>query len=161
MARLEDVLRLSYADWQVVVTHFPPEWGKEDWQYLSKTYGIDLIVTGHRHCQEVWPGDDTSKPSGEENFLRPTTWIVSGGGGGITSQGLPERSGEDDMYGFMDLTISRSSIKIEAISHGGQLRSTTHALPILPSIQPQTRHRFYKEEDITRKSHANTTDIHT
>jgi hypothetical protein len=161
MRWLEDGLRSSYADWQVVVTHFPPEWGKEDWQYLSKTYGIDLIVTGHRHCQEVWPGDDVSKPNGEKNFLRPTTWIVSGGGGGITSQGLPEKDGHDDMYGFMDLTITRSSIKIEAISHGGHLRHTTYALPVPPGEQPKTRHRFYHEEDFTKKSDANMTDIHT
>merc|ERR1712061_238340 len=29
------------------------------------------------------------------------------------------------MYGFMDITLGRKEIKIEAISHGGQVRSST------------------------------------
>merc|ERR1712232_1340668 len=108
MRWLELHLPLSTAEWQVVVTHFPPEWGKEDWKYLCRRYGIDLLVTGHRHTQEVWSS------TAEHNHLKPTAWVVSGGGGSITSDGIPVHSGDDDKYGFMDLTISKSLIKIEA-----------------------------------------------
>eukprot|EP00404_Azadinium_spinosum_P001719 CAMPEP_0180430302 /NCGR_PEP_ID=MMETSP1036_2-20121128/7815_1 /TAXON_ID=632150 /ORGANISM="Azadinium spinosum, Strain 3D9" /LENGTH=500 /DNA_ID=CAMNT_0022436031 /DNA_START=39 /DNA_END=1541 /DNA_ORIENTATION=- len=118
---LEQSLAQSIADWQVVVTHFPPEksWGADiAWARLSKEYGIDLFVTGHRHSQEVHYLETS-------NALRPTAYIVSGGGGGITSEGLPTASGDDDEYGFMDLTLSSTEIRIDAISHGGQLRSAT------------------------------------
>ncbi|CAK0864756.1 unnamed protein product [Prorocentrum cordatum] len=50
---METHLRNSDATWQVVVTHFPPLFGKKEWTRLAKKYGIDLIVSGHRHMQEV------------------------------------------------------------------------------------------------------------
>lgn len=116
---VEKHLRESTADWQIVVTHFPPSWGQEYWFNLTTLYGIDLIVTGHIHSQAIW------EPSNEFNPLKPTGVIISGGGGGITSEGPPEGAGFDDQYGFMDLTLSKNEIKIEAISHGGVLRRTT------------------------------------
>lgn len=115
---MQRALNTSVAEWQIVVTHFPPDHGQAQWVKLAADYGIDLIVTGHRHQQEVHYMED-------ENFLKPTAYIVSGGGGGITSESLPKANGEDDQYGFMDLTIGAQEIMIEAISHGGQLRSTT------------------------------------
>eukprot|EP00425_Heterocapsa_triquetra_P038527 CAMPEP_0195081508 /NCGR_PEP_ID=MMETSP0448-20130528/22932_1 /TAXON_ID=66468 /ORGANISM="Heterocapsa triquestra, Strain CCMP 448" /LENGTH=587 /DNA_ID=CAMNT_0040114537 /DNA_START=85 /DNA_END=1848 /DNA_ORIENTATION=- len=118
MKWLDEVLPKSTAEWQIVVTHFPPYHGKDDWIRLSQWYGIDLIITGHLHNQQVRYVD-------AENFLQPTAYIISGGGGGITSEGLPDFDGNDDEYGFMDLTLSPMEIKIEAISHGGKLRSTT------------------------------------
>merc|ERR1719382_1230769 len=59
------------------------------------------------------------------DFLDPTGLIVSGGGGGVTSENKPESSGEDDQYGFIDMTLSKDTIKIEAISHGGQTRKVS------------------------------------
>mmetsp|Transcript_78440 Transcript_78440/g.197041 ORF Transcript_78440/g.197041 Transcript_78440/m.197041 type:complete len:1135 (+) Transcript_78440:164-3568(+) len=118
VAWLEKGLEKSLADWQIVVTHFPPEHGIHTWKKLTRDHGIDLIITGHRHQQEVHYLEDS-------NFLKPTAFIVSGGGGGITSEGVPVANGTDDQYGFMDLTLSRAEIMIEAISHGGQIRSTT------------------------------------
>mmetsp|Transcript_125821 Transcript_125821/g.341633 ORF Transcript_125821/g.341633 Transcript_125821/m.341633 type:complete len:81 (-) Transcript_125821:311-553(-) len=56
------------------------------------------------------------------DFLDPTAYVVSGGGGGVTSEQRPESSGEDDEYGFMEMALSKDSIRIESISHGGQTR---------------------------------------
>jgi len=121
MIWLEAELALSEADWQVVVTHFPPtgSWGEEQWASLSREHGIDLFITGHLHRQEV------RAPNSAGNPLGPTAIVISGGGGGITSEGVPNPDGDDDEYGFMDMMFSKQEISIEAISHGGQTRSTT------------------------------------
>jgi hypothetical protein len=119
-------------DWRIVVTHFPPYWGWWDWEEMAPKNEIDLIITGHRHLQDVWVHGD---PAGQiwpddpdqlmSDFLDPTGLIVSGGGGGVTSENTPESSGEDDQYGFMDMTLSKDTIKIEAISHSGQTRKVS------------------------------------
>jgi len=119
---LDRHLQKSMATWQIVVTHFPPLWGKKAWTELAQG-GIDVILSGHRHSQDVWG------PTSVDNFLKPTAVIISGGGGGITSEGIPRKDGQDDQYGFMDLTLTQESIKIEAISHGGQVRSSTKVYP--------------------------------
>jgi hypothetical protein len=114
------------SDWQIVVTHFPPSWGLESWDYLSEEYGIDLIITGHIHQQTVFDHVD------EHNPLRPTAFIISGGGGGITSEGTPTVQGDDDEYGFMDITLTKKEIQIDAISHHGVLRKSTKVPPRQP-----------------------------
>jgi len=45
----------------------------------------------------------------------------------------PRADGDDDMYGFMDVTISKSKMKIEAISHSGILRKTVVLEPRRPA----------------------------
>lgn len=115
-AWLERGLDESKAEWQVIVTHFPAEWGKDFWTVLARKYGVDLYVSGHTHHQVVFA------PGEEGNWIGDTALLISGGGGGITSQETPDVDGEDDEYGFMDLTLSRESIVVEAISHGGQIR---------------------------------------
>lgn len=115
---LEVHLRESKADWQVVVTHFPPTWFQDGWISLAHRYGIDLLISGHRHHQQVfskWP----------ENPLYPTPWLISGGGGGITSEAPPSKDGNDDEYGFYELTLTQDTIQIVGISHSGKIRSTT------------------------------------
>jgi hypothetical protein len=133
---LDEVVPLSTADWRVVVTHFPPYFGKEEWQDLARKHEFDLIITGHRHSQFlrrvgddpvlIWPDWERSESQkvGYTDFLDPTAWIVSGGGGGVTSEHAPSLDGNDDEYGFMDLTLSKRSITVEAISHSGILRRT-------------------------------------
>jgi hypothetical protein len=112
----EDRLAASDADWRVIVTHFPPDFRMDTWRMLSERYHVDLIITGHRHQMEVHHRDPR---------LPNTAWVVSGGGGGICSEGMPSKDGQDDQYGFMDVTISKTKLKIEAISHSGIVRSTT------------------------------------
>jgi len=114
------------ADWRVIVTHYPPDFRKADWAQLAETNKIDLIVTGHRHQQELYDRDES---------IGGAAWLVSGGGGGITSEGLPREDGDDDMYGFFDVTISKSAIKLESISHSGIVR---HTKVISPRPPPTT-----------------------
>jgi len=109
-------LEKATGDWRIIVTHFPPEFHREDWSKIAREYSVDLFVTGHRHQQEV---------SNRDQQMGGAAWIVSGGGGGIVSEGTPTADGNDDQYGFFDLTITRDQIKIEAITHTGILRSTT------------------------------------
>merc|ERR1719195_434927 len=122
---LETGLAGSAANWQILVTHFPPTWGTDFWKDIVHRQGIDLITSGHVHRLVLYTGAD----SADKNFLTPTAWLVSGGGGGITSEDLPERDGLDDQYGFFELTLSKEAIDILAISHGGQVRSTGQVRP--------------------------------
>lgn len=59
---------------------------------------------GHRHRQSI-TYDDMST-------LGPTAVLVTGGGGGITSEGEPDAGGEDDQYGFVDLSLTRDEIRV-------------------------------------------------
>jgi hypothetical protein len=132
---LDEVVPLSTADWRIVVTHFPPYFGKEEWMDVARKHEIDFIITGHRHSQFVrqvgddpvliWPDWGTGAYAvGYTDFLDPTAWVVSGGGGGITSEHAPSWDGNDDQYGFMDMTLSKDNITVEAISHSGIVRHT-------------------------------------
>jgi len=115
---LRHLLPQSTAEWQVVVTHFPPSFLQDQFAELQKQYGIDLFIAGHTHKQEVH-GEN------KEAIFGGCPYLISGGGGGITAEGPPDPNGFDDMYGFMDLTVGKEEIKVESISHGGQLRATT------------------------------------
>lgn len=118
---LDRLLGASTTEWQIVVTHYPPNFGNQAaWLEMSAKHGIDLFVTGHVHRQEVHYRGDA---------FGDTAYIISGGGGGITSEGVPSMDGNDDQYGFMDLTLSRQHILIQAISHGGRVRSNTTVFP--------------------------------
>ena len=109
---LEAGLARSTADWQVVITHFPC-WHDSAWyQKLHATYGLDLLVTGHRHSQEL-------------HKIGGLTCFVTGGGGGVTSEGAPmgEMTSE---YGFFDLAFSKTRIQIELVNlYGHVLGSAT------------------------------------
>lgn len=115
MKWLKDRLAQSTATWRIVVTHIPPEPGTS-WEELCRNYGIDLIVTGHLHYQLFWGHNDDANP------MKPTSVLISGGGGGITSENTPREDGDDDTYGFVDLTLSKDTIGVRMISHGGKLR---------------------------------------
>lgn len=120
---LEASLNQSEATWQVIVTHFPTYWGAHDWGCLADRYGIDLFLSGHMHYQKV------IKPDDPQNHIMGSTVVITGGGGGITSEHAPDLYGNDDMYGFVHLTLSKDVIKVEFISHSGWLRSTTYQEP--------------------------------
>merc|ERR1712110_1177365 len=95
---------VSDATWKVVVTHYPG--GTIAPMIATMANKIDLLFTGHTHWQSL------GSSSGID-------WIISGGGGGITSDAVPSSSGEDGAYGFVDITVSRSSMKMDMYSWGG------------------------------------------
>ncbi|CAK0790832.1 unnamed protein product [Prorocentrum cordatum] len=153
MQWLEQVLPQSEADWKILVTHYPPGHGVEDWKRLSDNFGIDLIVTGHEHSQQVYYNNTA-------NFLAPTAWVVSGGGGGITSTGQPDARGDDDQYGFVDITLTKSEITVEMISHGGFTRRQVKIhkggegdfLPDLPSWKAAARTEEERKRNASAKA---------
>lgn len=111
---LEEGLKRSTADWQILVTHYPAHYPvlSKALIPLAKKYGIDLIVTGHTHEQKIHAPYDTIF----DVDYGATARVVSGGGGGIFSEGPPSPSGHDDAYGFMDLVISREELVLQAYS---------------------------------------------
>mmetsp|Transcript_92874 Transcript_92874/g.262269 ORF Transcript_92874/g.262269 Transcript_92874/m.262269 type:complete len:995 (+) Transcript_92874:67-3051(+) len=120
MLWLDKRLNESAADWQIVLSHFPPQgsWGTREWKALASKYGIDLFVAGHTHRQEVHQWGDAHMP-----------FVITGGGGGVTSETNPYSWGGKDQYGFMDMTISKESARIEAINQFGELRRTMTVKP--------------------------------
>ncbi|CAL1157294.1 unnamed protein product [Cladocopium goreaui] len=121
------LLPKSKATWQIAVTHFPC--GHEQGFYKSlANMGLDLLVTGHRHDQELWFPDDYAK-----NHMG-VTCIVTGGGGGITSEATPDPDHTEDwygeaQYGFYDLTISKKEIFIESVNYDGEVLLTHTVYP--------------------------------
>lgn len=118
----EEAIGASTADWQIVVAHFPPSYRPEIWTVWAKQYGIDLFVSGHLHQNEF----HYMEP---ENFIKPSAWIIAGGGGGITSESTPDLDGNDDQYGFFELTLTRDAIEVQGISHGGAIRVLAFVTP--------------------------------
>jgi len=84
------------------------------------------------------------------NFLSPTAWIVSGGGGGITSEAAPDPEGNDDQYGFYELTLSKEVIQIQGFSHGGLKRSET----FLKQRRPERNHDVSKKPVVKKAALA-------
>jgi len=105
---LEDHLSKTDADWKIINTHYPGPSiaGDPRIQNLNSLYGIDLIFTGHAHYQ----GHGVEKD---------IPWIISGGGGGVTSDITPDINGHDSSYGFVDFTVNKDSLKFELRSWGG------------------------------------------
>merc|ERR1712151_489790 len=105
---LAEGLKASTAEWHIIVTHFPAQILVADpfFEDLDKKYGIDLIVTGHTHYQIH--GTDHGMP-----------WIITGGGGGVTTDTVPSNNGHDQAYGFVDFAINRTSLKFDMPSWGG------------------------------------------
>lgn len=105
---LEEGLRQSTAEWKIVNTHFPGPWvaSQSRIQRLHSRYGIDLLFTGHTHYQA----------DGEDNGI---PWIISGGGGGVSSDSKPSTDGHDNSYGFIDFKINSHELKYDMHSWGG------------------------------------------
>lgn len=130
-AWLEKGLAASTADWQIVVTHYPPTFDpcSSAWENLFAKYGVDLYISGHTHLQQiVYPSERYGN----------TAYIISGGGGGITSEIMPDPNGNDDAYGFVDVAITKEHLKVKMYSHGGVdhkliVRNTTLISPRKPA----------------------------
>jgi len=118
---LPEQLDASKAEWQVVVTHFPCGHQKSFYMDMHQAHGLDLLVTGHRHDQELWA----------PNRLGGLTCFVTGGGGGISSEATPNIHNKKDwygeaQYGFYDLTVSKDTIEITSINWNGyEIKSAT------------------------------------
>eukprot|EP00929_Paragymnodinium_shiwhaense_P014795 TRINITY_DN122758_c0_g1_i1.p1 TRINITY_DN122758_c0_g1~~TRINITY_DN122758_c0_g1_i1.p1 ORF type:complete len:718 (-),score=143.11 TRINITY_DN122758_c0_g1_i1:165-2318(-) len=141
---LEHQLSQSTATWQIIVTHFPPQYGSEVWLDVAKRFGVDIFLTGHRHMQELhFNGhggmcEDLSDGCGWMRLnMSQTAWVVSGGGGGVTSEGDPRTESDVvQMYGFVDLTVSKETIQIDmwsGVTKQMKRRVTVH--PVKPSSQ--------------------------
>jgi len=138
---LEEKLRESDVAWQVVVMYHPPThpW----WQTVAARWGIDLIICAGRHVQKVI----------YKGKLGATAVIMSGGGGGIWSEDLPSEDGQDDAYGFMDVSMSRNQLIIEAHSHGGihgdeVIRSRTAVAPRYRNLNYVALHNYTELDTI-------------
>jgi len=124
----EQELDASDADWQIIVTHFPCGHEMAWYRSLYATKGLDLLVTGHRHDQEMWV-------EGHPRFaeLGGLSCIVTGGGGGITSEATPVENDEnwygEAQYGFYDLVISKSNTTLKSIDYNGTVIMEATVLP--------------------------------
>jgi len=121
---LKQELQASDAEWQFVVNHYPATYnlgkGTDNvhWAKFLEPMGVDLYISGHTHEQTVhYPGkpEDQGKPED----MGKTAWVITGGGGGITTFGAVDSDGEDDQYGFMEVALSLDQLNISAYSHGG------------------------------------------
>jgi hypothetical protein len=123
---LVEKIAASDATWKIINTHFPCGYDTEWFKKLKKEYGLDLLVTGHRHQQELWwPGSPSEYV---QATMERTGWdrdspacLVSGGGGGILAQNFGYADYGTDLanYGFFDLTITKDQMLIEAIDWNG------------------------------------------
>jgi predicted phosphodiesterase len=115
---LDTELPKSTADWQFLVTHYPPyhDHVRNDIKPLTQKHGVDLLMTGHSHNQVVCYKEECYAAD-----YGDTAWVVSGGGGGITSEGVPQLSplagAGDHQYGFMDVTMRKDTFTITAYAH--------------------------------------------
>jgi hypothetical protein len=132
MVWIEDLLEKSTAEWQMIVMHYPPHYGQlQELTPLVEKYGVDLIMAGHSHFQQV-----VYQKKMYNYDVGDTAWVISGGGGGITSEGPPtvdnnipcegegddrvcdQATGDDDQYGFMDMVITKDKLSIRPYSWG-------------------------------------------
>lgn len=133
---LEEKLAKSDATWKVVVTHFPCGYDGAWYKGLKAKYGLDLLVTGHRHQQELWwPG---TKSKYVRSFMETESWdgsapacFVTGGGGGIVSQkfGYADYGWDLLWYGFFHLTVSKYQMSIELVDTDGKVKGNFTVFP--------------------------------
>lgn len=133
---LEDGLKASTAEWHIIVTHYPgPDiTGDAQIKAMHEKYGIDLVFTGHQHQQT----------SGVDNGMH---YIISGGGGGITTDGaLNFPDGHDDAYGFVDFKINRTHLQYDMYSWGGEQHEEDIRQSVtLPSHKQSTPEHLVRE----------------
>jgi len=126
---LKKGLAASDATWKLVQTHYPGP--TIAGLIATQSAKIDLIITGHTHFQSL----------GSTNGI---DWVITGGGGGVTSDSTPVPSGEDDAYGFVDFTISKSELKMDMYSWGGPPPGRA-IIRNSKTINPKTSKKFTKD----------------
>eukprot|EP00929_Paragymnodinium_shiwhaense_P109465 TRINITY_DN75900_c0_g1_i1.p1 TRINITY_DN75900_c0_g1~~TRINITY_DN75900_c0_g1_i1.p1 ORF type:complete len:467 (+),score=87.13 TRINITY_DN75900_c0_g1_i1:86-1486(+) len=127
---LRNGIKASTADYRIIVTHFPGPSiaGYPEIQALKDE--IDLIFTGHTHWQQF-------------GSTGGVNWIISGGGGGVTSDSLPSTDGHDNAYGFTNFVATRKELRAELITWSGV------------TFQTQT----YKNKDRTKAKHSGEVEV--
>eukprot|EP00931_Biecheleriopsis_adriatica_P105203 TRINITY_DN79770_c0_g1_i1.p1 TRINITY_DN79770_c0_g1~~TRINITY_DN79770_c0_g1_i1.p1 ORF type:complete len:551 (-),score=101.54 TRINITY_DN79770_c0_g1_i1:434-2086(-) len=126
---LEQKLKISEADWQIAVTHYPCGTDASWYQRLHDYFGLDLLVTGHLHTQSVLNLGGT---------FGGLWCIITGGGGGILSES-PVVGDESNSYGFFDLSINKSHLSFESINFKGlSLGTWSIAAPVTSTSMPET-----------------------
>jgi hypothetical protein len=144
----------SDADWKIVVTHFPCGYEADWYKSLKKWQGLDLVVTGHRHQQELWWPGSSSKYI--QSFLRTLKWdhtappcVMSGGGGGIVSQKFGYADYGTDLlwYGFFHLTIHKDWMNVELINTDNVVSGNVTIHPHGSKAAKWQKKEFKKAED--------------
>jgi len=110
-AMVEKGLKASTSEWKIIVTHFPPPvvLAVPFYKNVITKYGVDLVVTGHAHYQQTGIDKETG-----------VHWIITGGGGGVTTDSAPDYpGGHDEAYGFIDFAINRTNLNWDMYSWGG------------------------------------------
>jgi len=125
---LEKKIPKSKATWRIIVTHFPCGHEQDWYKRMHEEHGLDLLITGHRHDLELWVPESYVVGGPEIQYIRNKMGglhcIVTGGGGGITSEATPDPSNKEEwygegQYGFYDLAITKKSITIHSINWNG------------------------------------------
>jgi len=151
-------MKASTADWKIVVTHFPCGTDDALFRYLHQRHGLDLLVTGHRHQQELWHKGTQNgwiKGNMAAHDLGGLTCFVTGGGGGIDAEDYPGvwYGGRDlTWFGFFHLMISKQKIKVHMIDENGRLRGSTIVHARKKHHGPHSRHQ--------RRLHHNHSTVH-
>eukprot|EP00929_Paragymnodinium_shiwhaense_P030605 TRINITY_DN1730_c1_g1_i1.p1 TRINITY_DN1730_c1_g1~~TRINITY_DN1730_c1_g1_i1.p1 ORF type:complete len:1159 (+),score=189.09 TRINITY_DN1730_c1_g1_i1:97-3573(+) len=132
-AWLAAALENSTADWQIIVTHFPPDqFNGRYWSNMYVKYGIDLFVGSHRHSQELHLHD---------RRFKGLSYVVCGGGGGITSEWNPDAGWRGRaQYGFMDVTITKEKMKVASINFNGDVIDSGEITPRPPQGELSCSH---------------------
>jgi len=134
---LEQKVKESTAQWKIVVTHFPCGYDGSWYRGLYEKHGLDLLITGHRHQQELWWWGSTSRYI--QKFMRASDMgelpcFVTGGGGGITAEWFSDADYGTDLqlYGFFDLTVAKDWMTIDLIATDNTIKGNR-------SISPSSR----------------------
>jgi len=153
-------LAASDADWQFVVNHYPATYNLGDgpsrvvWAKFLEPMGVDLYISGHTHEQTVYYGPKPDLPD-----FGKTAWVITGGGGGITTDQPARPDGDDDQYGFMEVALSLEWLNITAYSHGGLnnrtvIRSQHSVAPVPRASHERLLELGILTEEYMQLSHA-------
>jgi len=88
------------------------------WEDWMPAHGVDLAITGHDHQQQIFAGDWGATKEGGKGVWN-TPYVITGGGGGVTSQREAMKDGTDNGYGFMEFEMTLEDLTIKTWSHGG------------------------------------------
>jgi len=128
MAWLTKMLEASKAEWTGLVAHYPNNFDESRIHPLIDSWGVDVLMAGHTHYQAM--GQDnpfTCPPARRSATCNPNSnqapcdcplRIISGGGGGIASESIPNNG--NAQYGFVDMTLTESTMTAKMVNQAGR-----------------------------------------